>query len=101
MAAGSPSTGQPGIYGTGRPGPGLPRFPFLLISLLAVGVQLSAQQADPVSNFCRRFGHQTTIVDDRLYIDGGFINYNPLEQNPQNYTSASALISLCLYIAFP
>jgi len=42
---------------------------------------------DPVRNFCRRWGHQAAIVDRRLYIDGGFINYNPLAQYPKNYTS--------------
>ncbi|PKS11951.1 hypothetical protein jhhlp_001247 [Lomentospora prolificans] len=59
----------------------------LLLLLLLANVQLSWQQNDPVSNFCRRFGHQTAIVDDRLYIDGGFLNYNPLEQYPENYTN--------------
>lgn len=59
--------------------------PLLLILLL--GAQLSLQQGDPVSNFCRRFGHQAAILDERLYIDGGYVNYNPLEEFPQNYTS--------------
>lgn len=63
----------------------------ILVFLLLLGSRLSLQQGDPVSNFCRRFGHQTAIVDDRLYIDGGFIDYSPLEQYPENYTSRSPL----------
>ncbi|SPN98500.1 uncharacterized protein DNG_01545 [Cephalotrichum gorgonifer] len=59
----------------------------VLLLLLIAGVQLSLQQGDPVSNFCRRFGHQAAIVDERLYIDGGYLNYNPLEQFPTNYTN--------------
>lgn len=48
---------------------------------------VSLQQRDPVKNFCRRFGHQTTIVDRKLYLNGGFVNWNPLVQNPNNATS--------------
>ncbi|EPE04906.1 cell wall anchored protein [Ophiostoma piceae UAMH 11346] len=40
-----------------------------------------------VNNFCRRFGHQTAIVDDRLYIDGGLVNWNPMSTYPGNYTN--------------
>jgi len=47
----------------------------------------SAAQLDPVKNFCRRFGHQTTVIDRRLYVDGGLINYNPIAQYPANYSS--------------
>lgn len=61
--------------------------PFPILLLLVVAAGLSRQQNDPVSGFCRRFAHQTAIVDNKLYIDGGFINYNPLEQFPENYTS--------------
>ena len=61
----------------------------MILLILSLGAQLSLQQDDPVSNFCRRFGHQAAIIDDRLYIDGGFINYNPLEEFPTNYTSES------------
>jgi hypothetical protein len=50
-------------------------------------VSVSAQQGDQVTNFCRRFGHQTAVIDRKLYIDGGFVNYSPLATNPANYTS--------------
>jgi hypothetical protein len=44
-------------------------------------------QKDPLNDFCRRFGHQTTVVDSKLYIDGGAVNWNPISQNPTNATS--------------
>jgi hypothetical protein len=38
-------------------------------------------QNDPVKNFCRRWGHQSAVVDRRLYIDGGLINYEDATNN--------------------
>jgi hypothetical protein len=65
-----------------------PRFRHSLSILgLLLFVNFSFEQKDPVSNFCRRFGHQTAIVDDTLFIDGGLVNWNPIEQNPTNYSS--------------
>jgi hypothetical protein len=61
--------------------------------VLSFLIGLSFQQKDPLKDFCRRFGHQTAVVDDRLYIDGGFINYRPLEQNPLNYSSEKTMES--------
>jgi hypothetical protein len=55
------------------------------VFLLLIG--LSWQQQDPLLNFCRRFGHQTAIVDQKLYIDGGLVDWNPISQYPNNYTS--------------
>src|SRR5262245_51289362 len=52
----------------------------------------SSQQRDPVLDFCRRFGHQTAIVDNKLYIDGGLVNFNPIQQYPLNYTSTYRLL---------
>ncbi|KAM0286226.1 hypothetical protein ACHAQH_000953 [Verticillium albo-atrum] len=51
---------------------------------LLLFVQLSVQQKDPVNNFCRRFGHQTTVVDDKLFIDGGILNWSPVAGNYTN-----------------
>lgn len=59
----------------------------LLLILLSSFIEASSAQLDPVKNFCRRFGHQTAVIDQKLYIDGGFINYNPLSQYPTNYSS--------------
>jgi hypothetical protein len=47
----------------------------------------TSAQLDPVKDFCRRFGHQTAVIDRKLYIDGGFMNFNPLSQYPTNYSS--------------
>ncbi|KAJ2897480.1 Kelch repeat-containing protein-like protein 5 [Zalerion maritima] len=55
--------------------------------VLASLVQLTTQR-DPIKDFCRRFGHQTAVVDDKLYIDGGLINWNPLKQDRTNYTNS-------------
>jgi hypothetical protein len=30
---------------------------------------------DPVKDFCRRYQHQTCVIDSKLYIDGGLVNY--------------------------
>jgi hypothetical protein len=58
---------------------------FLCLSLLGLAHILSA--ADPLKDFCRLHGHQTTVVDRKLYIDGGLVNWAPLAENPVNYTS--------------
>ncbi|CZT12447.1 uncharacterized protein RAG0_16264 [Rhynchosporium agropyri] len=58
-----------------------------MIGLLLLFVSLSLQQKDPSKDFCRRFGHQTAVIDRRLYIDGGLVNWNPISQNRNNYTN--------------
>ncbi|KAI6380254.1 hypothetical protein MCOR25_001683 [Pyricularia grisea] len=68
----------------GGQGPG---FSLQLYSVLLILVQISNQQHDPARNFCRRFGHQTAIIDRKLYIDGGFINWSPMSQYPANKSS--------------
>lgn len=50
-------------------------------------IAFSAAQYDPLRDFCRRWGHQTAVVDDRLYIDGGFVNWKPFSASSENYTS--------------
>lgn len=59
------------------------------LAVLALLVPWSWQQRDPVQNFCRRFGHQSTVIDDKLYLDGGLVNWNPISTNPQNFSSGS------------
>jgi hypothetical protein len=59
---------------------------FLSIAVLVTSLHLSVQH-DPVKDFCRRFGHQTAVVDRKLYIDGGLVNWKPLETDPKNFTS--------------
>jgi hypothetical protein len=46
---------------------------------------------DPLRDFCRLHGHQTAVVDRKLYIDGGFANWAPLSADPVNYTSEPSL----------
>ncbi|KAG4439465.1 hypothetical protein IFR05_005044 [Cadophora sp. M221] len=58
-----------------------------VLGFLLLFVGLSLQQKDPVKDFCRRFGHQTAVIDRKLYIDGGFVNWNPISQNRNNYTN--------------
>jgi hypothetical protein len=45
---------------------------------------------NPKDNFCRRFAHQTTVIDDKLYIDGGWVNFDDFQQTHANYSSKSA-----------
>lgn len=57
-----------------------------LLVAIAFGAQ-SLQAKDPIQDFCRRWGHQTAQVDNKLYIDGGQVAWNPISTNPLNYTS--------------
>ncbi|KAF6820519.1 cell wall anchored protein [Colletotrichum sojae] len=67
-----------------------PSTSMLLISVLSLLAASVTAQQDPVNNFCRRFGHQTAVVDNKLFIDGGFVNYNFVE-DPSNYTNRNLL----------
>ena len=60
------------------------RWPLLWSSWLA---SLGHALNDPLNDFCRRFGHQTAIVDNHLFVDGGFINYKPFDSNSLNNSS--------------
>ncbi|KAH7178984.1 uncharacterized protein B0J16DRAFT_402344 [Fusarium flagelliforme] len=55
---------------------------FVLLLCLLSGSAIA--QNDPVKNFCRRWGHQSAVVDGRLYIDGGLINYKDVTNNVTN-----------------
>jgi hypothetical protein len=55
--------------------------PLVLLTLLAI-YALAQAPPDPIRDFCRRYGHQTAVIDGRLYIDGGWVYANPIEQNP-------------------
>ncbi|KAK7430021.1 hypothetical protein QQZ08_003411 [Neonectria magnoliae] len=54
--------------------------------LLACYFRVTVQQRDPINNFCRRWGHQTAVVDDKLYIDGGLITFSG-SSSPENMTN--------------
>lgn len=55
------------------------RLPHLLLVLQVLVIpsfgQSGQQQFDPLNDFCRRFEHQTTIIDNKLFIDGGLVDY--------------------------
>ena len=63
-------------------------YAFLVLTFL---VALSTQQKDPLKDFCRLFGHQTTVVDRKLYVDGGLVNWSPLSADSLNYSSELAV----------
>jgi hypothetical protein len=54
----------------------------LLLLLSLVSKILAQAPLDPLRNFCWRFGHQTAVIDRKLYIDGGWLYANSIEQNP-------------------
>lgn len=55
----------------------------LVLSLWLYTLPTYAQAPqDPLKDFCRRYGHQTAVIDRKLYIDGGWVYANPIEQNP-------------------
>lgn len=62
-----------------------------LLALLLLSAIHWVTALDQVHDFCRRYGHQTVVIDDKLYIDGGWVNYQGFPQNHQNYSSASIL----------
>lgn len=65
--------------------------PLLMIAAALAALQPAYAAKDPARDFCRRWGHQTAVVDRRLYIDGGQVTWNPMSQNPLNYTSMMSL----------
>lgn len=58
----------------------------LLLFCYLIGVSLA--QFDPIKDFCRRFGHQSAVVDDKLYVDGGLVNWKPYSETSANVSSA-------------
>ncbi|CAH0028906.1 unnamed protein product [Clonostachys rhizophaga] len=41
--------------------------------------------ATPKDDFCRRFEHQSTVIDEKLYIDGGTVNYKDFPSSHENH----------------
>lgn len=48
---------------------------YLLSSALLAATAAQQNVGDPINDFCRRHLHQTCIVDNKLYIDGGKVYY--------------------------
>lgn len=63
-----------------------------LVTFLLIGYASSSELLDPLRNFCRRFAHQTTVVDNKLYIDGGLVDYGgSIDSSTVNYTNSYLL----------
>lgn len=58
----------------------------LLLSCCLVGI--ADAQHNPIKDFCRRWGHQSAVVDGKLYIDGGLVNYKPFSSSSQNLSNS-------------
>lgn len=58
---------------------------FLALTLSFIIHCLALQ--NPRDDFCRRYGHQSTVINDKLYIDGGWVNYNTFAQDHTDYSS--------------
>jgi hypothetical protein len=56
-------------------------------TLLLLALVSTITAKNPKDDFCRRFGHQTTVIDDKLYIDGGYFNHADFPQDSTNYSS--------------
>ncbi|KAK0646443.1 hypothetical protein B0T16DRAFT_375056 [Cercophora newfieldiana] len=67
------------------------RLAHVFLLLVVLSVRPAVAQPDPVKNFCRRFGHQAAVVDRKIYIDGGLVNYNSITQYPGNYSNTGLL----------
>jgi hypothetical protein len=51
-----------------------------LFSHLVYAALVVAQQ-DPIQDFCRRHQHQTCVIDNKLYVDGGKVYYGASVEN--------------------
>ncbi|KAL6356259.1 hypothetical protein LRP88_09852 [Fusarium phalaenopsidis] len=63
------------------------RLVVLGLALLAFHVNVAVQQRDPINNFCRRWGHQSAVVDNKLYIGGGLVTYDGGSGTPENFSN--------------
>lgn len=74
------------------------RFYLLLVSYYGC---LSVSQQDPLTDYCRRFAHQTTIIDNKLYIDGGLVDYGGYVLNDTVNSTNTFLLYLDLNTISP
>lgn len=68
----------------------------VVLALLALHVNVAVQQRDPINNFCRRWGHQSAVVDNKLYIGGGLVTYDGGSGTPENFSSMSIPVILAI-----
>ncbi|KXX75954.1 Kelch domain-containing protein 3 [Madurella mycetomatis] len=65
----------------------------VLFFLISGFVAISLGQYHAARDFCRRFGHQSAVVDNRLYVDGGFVNWKPFTEASQNLSNPFLVFS--------
>lgn len=53
----------------------------IILLLMTFGAAQAPQ--DPLNDFCRRYDHRTTVLGNRLYVDGGMVYANPISENPE------------------
>ncbi|KZM20907.1 uncharacterized protein EKO05_0006355 [Ascochyta rabiei] len=58
-------------------------FLWLVVPIL-VGLTIAR---DPLVDFCRLHSHRTAVVDRKLYVDAGFVNWAPIKADPANQTN--------------
>ncbi|KAK5746447.1 hypothetical protein LTR17_000827 [Elasticomyces elasticus] len=47
---------------------------------------------DPLNDYCRRFGHQTAVIGNKVFISGGLVNYGgSISDSAINYTNTHLL----------
>lgn len=54
---------------------------FILLSAILAVTAAQQNIKDPIKDFCRRHRHQTCIIDDKLYLDGGMVYYGGSVEN--------------------
>ncbi|EME89485.1 uncharacterized protein MYCFIDRAFT_26780 [Pseudocercospora fijiensis CIRAD86] len=65
----------------------------ILVYLLYI-THAQGQGMDQINHFCRRHSHRTTVIDNKLYIDGGYINYDydgVITPDTVNYTNTQLI----------
>jgi hypothetical protein len=58
-----------------------------LLVALSFAARSLQDAKNPINDFCRRWGHQTAQIDNKLYIDGGLVAWSPIGSSSLNYTS--------------
>ncbi|KAF4636647.1 hypothetical protein G7Y89_g1418 [Cudoniella acicularis] len=58
-----------------------------VLGLLLMVAEVSAQSREPIHDFCRRFSHQTAVVDEKLYVDGGVIDWQSQTNPMTNFSN--------------
>ena len=68
------------------------KYAALLFAIHLACAQDSVASFNPLTDFCRRFAHRTTLIDRRVYIDGGYVDYGGgVWPDSTNYTNTYLL----------